>query len=79
MLRAYRLRSSGYFIIIDKALVYGNIKEIFGGLHDSREFEMLTGLKIIALGHCAAHKEKRKEISPSGFIEIKVGLCLDLK
>lgn len=69
----------GYSIIMDKALVYGNIKGIFGGLHDSREFEILIGLKIIAVGHCTAHKEKRKEIFLSGFIEIKVGLCLDLK
>lgn len=50
-----------------------------GELNDSREFEILTGLKIIALGHCTAQKEKLKERFPSEFIEIKVGLCLDLK
>jgi 7,8-dihydropterin-6-yl-methyl-4-(beta-D-ribofuranosyl)aminobenzene 5'-phosphate synthase len=69
----------GLAIIMDNALVYENIKGILGGLHDSREFEILTGLKIIALGHCTGHKEKLKEIFPSEFIEIKVGLCLDLK
>ena len=42
----------GLAIIMDNALVYENIKGILGGLHDSREFEILTGLKIIALGHC---------------------------
>jgi 7,8-dihydropterin-6-yl-methyl-4-(beta-D-ribofuranosyl)aminobenzene 5'-phosphate synthase len=69
----------GLAIIMENALVYGNIKGIVGGLHDSREFEILTGLKIIAVGHCTTHKEKLKEIFPSEFIEIKVGLCLDLK
>ena len=69
----------GLAIIMDTALVYGNIKGIFGGLHDSKEFERLKGLKIIAVGHCTAHKEKIKEIFPLEFIEVKVGLCLDLK
>ena len=69
----------GLAMIMDKALVYGNIKGILGGLHDSKEFERLKGLKIIAVGHCTAHKEKIKEIFPLEFIEVKVGLCLDLK
>ena len=69
----------GLAIIMDNALVYGNIKGIFGGLHDSKEFERLTGLKLIAVGHYTAQKEKIKEMFPSEFIEIKVGLCLDLK
>ena len=69
----------GLAIIMDNAQVYGNIKGIFGGLHDSREFERLKGLKIIAAGNCTAHKEKIKEIFPSEFIEIKVGLRMDLK
>jgi 7,8-dihydropterin-6-yl-methyl-4-(beta-D-ribofuranosyl)aminobenzene 5'-phosphate synthase len=64
---------------MDNAQVYGNIKGIFGGLHDSREFERLKWLRIIAAGHFTAHKEKIKEIFPSEFIEIKVGLCLDFK
>jgi 7,8-dihydropterin-6-yl-methyl-4-(beta-D-ribofuranosyl)aminobenzene 5'-phosphate synthase len=69
----------GLAAIMDSALVYGNIKGIFGGLHESKEFERLIKLEIIAAGHCTAHKEKIKEIFPSEFIEIKVGLCLDLK
>jgi 7,8-dihydropterin-6-yl-methyl-4-(beta-D-ribofuranosyl)aminobenzene 5'-phosphate synthase len=35
---------------------------IFGGFHDSREFEILSGLEIIAVGHCTANKKKLKEI-----------------
>jgi len=65
--------------ILDIALVYGDIKGILGGLHDSEEFERLRGLEIIAVGHCTVHKEKIKEIFPSEFVEIEVGLHLDLK
>lgn len=68
----------GLAIIMDNANVYGSIKGIFGGLHDSKEFERLTGLKIIAVGHCTVHKEKIKELFPLEFIEVKVGLRMDL-
>jgi len=40
----------GLAIIIDNALVYWNILGIFGGFHDSREFERLSRLEIIAVG-----------------------------
>jgi 7,8-dihydropterin-6-yl-methyl-4-(beta-D-ribofuranosyl)aminobenzene 5'-phosphate synthase len=69
----------GLATILDTALVYGKVKGILGGLHDSEDFERLKGLEIIAAGHCTAHKEKIKEIFPSEFIEIEVGLRLDLK
>ncbi len=69
----------GLATILDTALVYGKVKGILGGLHDSEEFERLKGLEIIAAGHCTAHKEKIKEIFPSEFIEIEVGLRLALK
>lgn len=69
----------GLATILDTALVYGKVKGILGGLHDSEEFERLKGLEIIAVGHCTAHKEKIKEIFSSEFIEIEVGLRLDLK
>lgn len=68
----------GLAIIMDNANVYGNIEGIFGGLHDSKEFEILAGLKIIAAGHCTVHREKIKELFPSEFIEVKVGLRMDL-
>lgn len=69
----------GLSSILDSALVYGNVKGVLGGLHDSEEFERLKGLEIIAVGHCTAHKEKIKEIFPSEFIEIEVGLHLNLR
>jgi 7,8-dihydropterin-6-yl-methyl-4-(beta-D-ribofuranosyl)aminobenzene 5'-phosphate synthase len=68
----------GLASIMDSALVCGKMKGIFGGLHDSEEFERLKGLDVIAVGHCTAHKEKMKELFPSEFIEIKVGLRLEL-
>ena len=69
----------GLATILDTALVYGKVKGILGGLHDSEDFERLKGLEIIAAGHCTAHKEKIKEIFSSEFIEIEVGIRLDLK
>jgi 7,8-dihydropterin-6-yl-methyl-4-(beta-D-ribofuranosyl)aminobenzene 5'-phosphate synthase len=69
----------GLATILNIALLYGNIKGILGGLHGSEEFERLKGLEIIAVGHCTAHKEKIKEIFPAEFIEIEVGLHLELK
>lgn len=69
----------GLAAILDSALVHGNVKGILGGLHDSEEFERLKGLKTIAVGHCTFHKEKIKEIFPSEFIDLKVGLRLDLR
>jgi 7,8-dihydropterin-6-yl-methyl-4-(beta-D-ribofuranosyl)aminobenzene 5'-phosphate synthase len=69
----------GLTAILDTALFYGKVKGIFGGLHDSEEFERLKGMEIIAIGHCTAHRDKIKEIFPSEFIEIEVGLRLDLK
>jgi 7,8-dihydropterin-6-yl-methyl-4-(beta-D-ribofuranosyl)aminobenzene 5'-phosphate synthase len=69
----------GLASILNSALAYGNVKGILGGLHDSEEFEKLKGMETISVGHCTLHKEKIKEIFPSEFIEIKVGLCLELR
>jgi len=69
----------GLAVILDTALRYGKVKGIFGGLHDSEEFERLNGLELIAAGHCTVHKEKIKEIFPSEFIEVEVGLRMELK
>ena len=69
----------GLASILDSAFDFGNIKGIVGGLHDSEEFERLEWLETVAVGHCTVHKEKIKESFPSKFIEIKVGLRLDLR
>lgn len=69
----------GLAAILNSASRYGRIKGILGGLHDSEEFERLRGMRIIAAGHCTAHIEKIKELFPKEFIEIEVGLCLDLR
>lgn len=47
----------GLAIIIDNALVYWNILGIFGGFHDSREFEKLSGLEIIVVGYLLLTKK----------------------
>jgi 7,8-dihydropterin-6-yl-methyl-4-(beta-D-ribofuranosyl)aminobenzene 5'-phosphate synthase len=69
----------GLAAILDTARLYGKVKGILGGLHDSEDFERLKGLELIAAGHCTVHREKIKEIFPSEFVEIKVALHLDLK
>jgi len=69
----------GLAALMDTASRYGKVKGILGGLHDNEEFERLRGMELIAAGHCTAHREKLKGIFPAEFIEIKVGLCMDLK
>ncbi|AKB42467.1 MBL fold metallo-hydrolase [Methanosarcina vacuolata] len=69
----------GLAAILDTANRYGKVKGIIGGLHDSKEFERLRGMELIAAGHCTAHREKIKEIFPAEFVEIEVGLRMDLE
>ncbi|AKB45969.1 7,8 dihydropteroate synthase (methanopterin) [Methanosarcina sp. Kolksee] len=69
----------GLAAILDTANRYGKVKGIIGGLHDSEEFERLRGMELIAAGHCTAHREKIKEIFPAEFVEIEVGLRMDLE
>ncbi|AKB76753.1 7,8 dihydropteroate synthase (methanopterin) [Methanosarcina horonobensis HB-1 = JCM 15518] len=64
--------------IMDAALYYGEIKGILGGLHDSDRFERFKEMKLIAAGHCTAHKERIKELFPSKFMETRAGLHLEL-
>lgn len=69
----------GLAAILDTANHYGKVKGIIGGLHDNEEFERLRGMELIAAGHCTAHREKIKEIFPAEFVEIEVGLRMDLE
>lgn len=69
----------GIAAILDSASHYGKVKGILGGLHDNEEFERLRGMELIAAGHCTVHRKKIKEIFPETFVEIEVGLRLDLK
>ena len=69
----------GLAAILDTANRYGKVKGIIGGLHDNEEFERLRGMELIAAGHCTAHREKIKEIFPAEFVEIEVGLRMDLE
>jgi Metal-dependent hydrolases of the beta-lactamase superfamily II len=69
----------GIAAILNIANCYGKVKGILGGLHYNEEFERLKGMKLIAAGHCTAHRKKIKELFPETFMEIEVGLRLDLK
>jgi 7,8-dihydropterin-6-yl-methyl-4-(beta-D-ribofuranosyl)aminobenzene 5'-phosphate synthase len=69
----------GIAAILDTASHCGKVKGILGGLHDNEEFERLRGMELIAAGHCTAHKKKIKELFPVEFVEMEVGLRLDLR
>lgn len=69
----------GLDAILDTASHYGKVKGILGGLHDNEEFERLREMELVAAGHCTAHRERIKKIFPETFVEIEVGLRLDLK
>ncbi len=69
----------GIAVILDTVSHYGKVKGILGGLHDNEEFERLKNMELIAAGHCTAHREKIKELFPETFVEIEVGLHLNLK
>lgn len=51
----------GLAAILDTARLYGKVKGILSGLHDSEEFERLKGLELIAgrALHCSQRKNKR--------------------
>lgn len=65
--------------IMGAARHFGTVKGIIGGLHDSREFEELKGLKLIGAGHCTVHKKEIEKLYPAEFFEISTGLCLELE
>ncbi|MGB9927412.1 MAG: MBL fold metallo-hydrolase [Methanosarcina sp.] len=69
----------GLTAILDAASLYGKVRGILGGFHDSEEFESLRGLELIAAGHCTVHKEKIKELFPAEFIKIEAGFSLNLQ
>ncbi len=69
----------GLAAILDTASYYGKVKGILGGFHDNEEFERLREMELIAAGHCTAHREKIREIFPEAFVELEVGLRLNLR
>ena len=69
----------GLSAIMDSALSFGKVKGIIGGLHDSKEFERLEGLELVAAGHCTTHKEEIKKLFQAEYVEIGAGLSLELE
>jgi 7,8-dihydropterin-6-yl-methyl-4-(beta-D-ribofuranosyl)aminobenzene 5'-phosphate synthase len=69
----------GFAAILDTASLYGKVKGILGGLHENQDFDRMRGMELIAAGHCTAHIDKIKETFPAKFVEIEVGLRLDLE
>jgi len=50
-----------------------NIKGIFGGFHNQRNFSCLSEMKIIGACHCTQHLDLIKKRFPEEFREIHVG------
>jgi 7,8-dihydropterin-6-yl-methyl-4-(beta-D-ribofuranosyl)aminobenzene 5'-phosphate synthase len=69
----------GLSAIMDSALSFGKVKGIIGGLHDSKEFERLEGLELVAAGHCTTHKEEIKKLFQTEYLEIRAGMSLELE
>jgi len=64
--------------ILDTASVFGDVKGIIGGLHDSREYDQLAGMELIGAGHCTKHKNRIREIYPDSFEDIFAGYVTEI-
>lgn len=63
----------GLAAILDAASVYGNVAGIIGGLHDSQEYDLLSGMQLIGAGHCTVHKSEIRDMYPDYFVDIFAG------
>lgn len=68
----------GLSAILSAASSFGNVIGIVGGLHDSQEYDLFKGVKLIGTGHCTAHKDEIKKKYPNAFVDIFAGYSVDL-
>jgi 7,8-dihydropterin-6-yl-methyl-4-(beta-D-ribofuranosyl)aminobenzene 5'-phosphate synthase len=64
--------------ILDKALEFGKVYGIIGGLHGTPA-EELKGLKLIVATHCTQYKEKIKELYPDVYVKGGVGKIIEIE
>lgn len=65
--------------ISNTASKYGEIRGIVGGLHRSREFDLLKDLSFIAPCHCTHFKRDIAALFPNSFRNAGAGWSLDLE
>jgi len=68
----------GLLEILESASQFCKPLSIIGGLHGSKDFELLTNFNLIGAGHCTVHKEEIKALYPENFAEISVGYSVEL-
>ncbi len=64
--------------IMDTASIFGDVKGIIGGLHDSREYDQFAGIEFIGAGHCTQHKKKIREMYTDSFEDIFAGYVTEI-
>ncbi|MBN2109762.1 MAG: MBL fold metallo-hydrolase [Methanosarcinaceae archaeon] len=68
----------GLAAILDAASAFGDVIGIIGGLHDSQEYDLLSGMQVIGAGHCTVHKANIREMYPDAFVEIFAGYSREI-
>ncbi|WP_440952820.1 MBL fold metallo-hydrolase [Methanococcoides sp. FTZ1] len=68
----------GLEAIIGEAASEGEVRGIIGGLHDSREYDLLEGLELIGAGHCTSCIETIRNRSPDTFVPIEAGYVINI-
>ncbi len=68
----------GLRAILGQASTHGDIKGIIGGLHDSKEHDLLADMGIIAAGHCTTYKDEISSLYPNAFKDIFSGCIIKL-
>ncbi|MFP4655742.1 MAG: MBL fold metallo-hydrolase [Methanohalobium sp.] len=64
--------------ILKASSQFGEVVGIIGGLHGSREYDLLKNLALIAAGHCTSDKNKIRKLYPESFKEIGSGVCIQI-
>jgi 7,8-dihydropterin-6-yl-methyl-4-(beta-D-ribofuranosyl)aminobenzene 5'-phosphate synthase len=59
--------------IMGTAASEGEVCGIIGGLHDSKEYDLLEGLKLIGAGHCTSSIDTIRARFPDTFVPISAG------
>ncbi len=69
----------GFRKIFKVASRFGEITGVVGGMHDFRDYAVLSGLSLIVPSHCTANKGKIAERFPEAYVEGKAGLKITLR
>lgn len=65
--------------IFNIAMKYGEIGGIIGGLHNSKEYNLLKNLELLAPCHCTYFKSQIASLFPNSFRNAGIGWSLELE